>query len=249
MYIELIDQIMNFDYGRDVSISIKTNGFWGKDYIKAKEIIEKYKDKLSTISLSYDGFHMEFINVECIKNIIMIAKDYNIKTDVVGCFLKGGISPGEILNMLGESAYYTKFCYQPVISTGSGGLFPKDTYIKLLDSSKESLKCVSTVSPVLLINPKMQVYPCCSQVIENTILEVGNLKESNLHEIILDIKQNYILNEIFTEGFDSFKELLNELEIEYPKELASPCEFCEFLFKNDWFLKLIHSRYYYENLY
>ena len=248
LYPDLIDRIIEYDYGRDVHISIKTNGFWGKKYNHAKELIEKYKKNLSYISLSYDEFHMEFIDIDCIKNIIMIAKDYNIQTDVVGCFLKSSVLPGDILNMLDESAYYTKFHYQPVISTGSGSLFPPEEYIKLLDLNKDTVRCVATTAPVLLINPRMDVYPCCSQVIENTILEVGNLGELSLNEILVNIKQNYVLNEIFTEGFDSFKGFLDEAEIQYPRKLASPCEFCEFLFSDDWFLKELNEKGYYENL-
>lgn len=248
LYPDLIDQIMQFDFGRDVKISIKTNGFWGKDILKAEKFIETYKDKISYISLSYDEFHMPFIDIQYLKNVIMVAKSHNIPTDVVGCFLKNSLTPGDILNQLGESAYYTKFCYQPVIATGSGKLFPESSYIKLLNADKDILKCISCIEPDILINPKLEVYPCCSQVIENTILQIGNLNESSLKEIILDIKHNYIFNTIFTKGFTPFIELLKNKGIEYPHELASPCEFCEFLFKDDWFLKLLASENYYENI-
>lgn len=248
LYPELIDQIMNFDFDRDIMISIKTNGFWGKDKTKAKNIIKKYKNKLSKISLSYDEFHMEFIDIECLKNIIMVSKDYNIPTDIVGCFLKDGLTPGDILNLFGESAYYTKFCYQPVISTGSGKLFTEDRYIKLLDTDKDILKCTASIEPDLLINPRLEVYPCCSQVIENTILQVGNLNESSLAECISDIKYNYIFYTIFTEGFHPFIKILKGKCIDYPKKIANPCEFCEFLFKDDWFLKILDSEKYYENI-
>lgn len=248
LYPHLIEQIMCFDFERDVKISIKTNGFWGKDKSKTEKIIKKYSEKLSYISLSYDEFHMPFIDIQCLKNIIMIAKNYNIPTDVVGCFLKDTLTPGDILNQLGESAYYTKFCYQPVIATGAGKVFPKESYISLLDSDKDILKCVACIEPDLLINPKLEVFPCCSQVIENTILQMGDLNESSLSVIIENIKHNYVLNTVFIDGFTPFIKLLKDNNIEYPHALASPCEFCEFLFKNDWFLKLLASTNYYENI-
>ena len=31
LYPDLVEHIINFDYGRKVGITIKTNGFWGKD--------------------------------------------------------------------------------------------------------------------------------------------------------------------------------------------------------------------------
>lgn len=86
------------------------------------------------------------------------------------------------------------------------------------------------------------------QVIENTILQMGNLNENSLKEIITDIKSNYVLNTVFTEGFTPFIKLLEDNKIDYPHKLASPCEFCEFLFKDDWFLQLLASVNYYENI-
>lgn len=37
LYPDLVEHIINFDYGRKVGITIKTNGFWGKDINKASE--------------------------------------------------------------------------------------------------------------------------------------------------------------------------------------------------------------------
>ena len=248
LYPELIEQIMQFKFNREIKIGLKTNGFWGKNKNYANEIIKKYSQKISYISLSYDEFHMPFIDVECLKNIILTAKDYNISSDVVGCFLKNRKSPGDILNLLGESAYYTKFCYQPVIETGSGKTFARDSYIKLLDTNKNDIYCISTIETDLLINPNLDVYPCCSQVIENTILKAGNLKENNLNDIISSIKHNYIFNTIFTQGFTPFIQFLSKNGIDYPLNIASPCELCEFLFKNDWFMKKLMDEHYYESI-
>lgn len=248
LYPQLLDYIFEYDFGREVLISIKSNGFWGREVKKAEAIIKKYKNKLSNISLSYDEFHKEFIDVQYLKNIINIAKEYNIPTDIVACCLKSTLTPGDILNELGESAYLTKFCYQPVICTGSGKLFDEADYIRILDVDRDEIRCTASVEPDILINPKLEVYPCCSQVIENTILKVGDLKENSLGNIITGIKQNYVFHTIFTKGFSPFIEILKERGIDYPKNLASPCEFCEFLFKDGWFLDLLKEIEYYEDI-
>lgn len=249
LYRNLIDQIMNYDFGREVRITLKTNGFWGRDINTAKKIISQYAHRLTYISLSYDEFHLPFISIDCIKNVILAAKENNIATDVVGCFLKDSKTPGEILDMLGDTAYYTKFCYQPVIATGSGALFPQESYIKILNVEKDTIRCIAGQNPDILINPRLEVFPCCSQTIENTILKVGSLMENSLHEVIADIKHNYIINTILTEGFTPFIQLLNNNDMSYPRDLSSPCEFCEFLFKDDAFLKLLNEVNYYENIY
>ena len=50
LYPELIEYIFNYDYGRNVGFTIKTNGFWGSDKDKAKKFISRYKTKLKNLS-------------------------------------------------------------------------------------------------------------------------------------------------------------------------------------------------------
>lgn len=61
-------------------------------------------------------------------------------------------------------------------------------------------------------------------------------------------KHNFVFHTIFTQGFSPFIKILDDNKIEYPKELASPCEFCEFLFKDDWFLNVLREIEYYEDI-
>lgn len=248
LYPELVDHIINFDYGRKVGVTIKTNGFWGKNISKAKAFIERNKENLKMISFSYDEFHKEFIDLQSILNIIDIADDLEVSTEIVGCFLKDGMQPGDIINELGEYAYKTTYAYQPVINTGSAELFSESQFMKLLNLDKHEARCIGLLDRTLLINAKLEVYPCCSQVIENTLLLMGDLHEEKLTDIIESIDYNRILHKIFTEGFTPFLQLLEQKGIDYPKKLTSPCELCGFLFKNDWFLKLLKEEKYFENI-
>ena len=248
LYPQIIDKIFNYDFDRGVKFTLKTNGFWGNKTDKTEDFINRYKDKISKISLSYDDFHAEFIDVEYLKNIIGISKKYNIPTEVVACCLKSTSTPGDIINQFGESAYLTQFCYQPVINTGSAKLFNDNDYIKTLDINSDDIRCINSVTPTLLITPKLDVYPCCSQVIENTILNIGNLYECSLSDCIERIKHNYIFETIFSEGFKPFINYLKKQNEELLEEMSSPCEFCEFLFKDDWFIKKLSDDEYYENI-
>ena len=67
LYPELIKHITDYDYRRKVSVTIKTNGFWGYDRSKTENFIKENRDKISFISLSYDGFHKEFIPVDLLR--------------------------------------------------------------------------------------------------------------------------------------------------------------------------------------
>lgn len=248
LYPELVEYIMNYDYGRQVGVTIKTNGFWGRDPEKAKDFISRNREKIKMISFSYDEFHKEFIELKNILNIVDIANDLEVSTEIVGCFLKDGLQPGDVINELGEYAYKTTYAYQPVINTGSAELFKDSQFIKAVDLCKHEARCIGLLDRTLLINAKMDVYPCCSQVIENTLLLMGNLHEERLTDIIESINYNKVLHKIFTEGFTPFLKLLEQKNVKYPDRLTSPCELCGFLFKDDWFLKLLKEEKYFENI-
>ena len=246
LYPELIEYIFNYDYGRNVGFTIKTNGFWGSDKDKAKKFISRYKTKLKNLSFSYDEFHSEFIQL---KNIIEIADDLEVNTEIVGCFLQNSVSPGDIINQLGNYAYKTNFAYQPTIRTGAAKTsFKNSQFLKIFDLTKHEPKCAGVIGKTILINPRLEIYPCCSQVIENTILLMGNLAENRLIDVMDNIKYNKVLYTIFTQGFTPFLKFLHNNNIEYPLKLTSTCELCEFLFCDDWFLKLLKEKNYFENI-
>lgn len=77
---------------------------------------------------------------------------------------------------------------------------------------------------------------------------MGNLHEERLTDIIESINYNKVLHKIFTEGFTPFLKLLEQKNVKYPDRLTSPCELCGFLFKDDWFLKLLKEEKYFENI-
>lgn len=237
LYPELVEHILNYDFGRYMSFTIKTNGFWGRNINKCESFISRNHRKLADISMSYDSFHREFIPVRCLQNIIMTATKYGVHTEVVGCFLKNGMKPGDILNELEETAYYTDFYYQPVIRTGRACELKEYEWITPLKTEETEIHCTGVLKPNLLINANLDVYPCCSQVIENTILKFGNLHSQTLNEIIELIKYNKIMFMIFTKGFRPFLDMMKKNKIKFPNKLTSPCEMCEYLFKSDWLLE------------
>ncbi len=249
LYPDLVEYLFQYDFGRIMNFSIKTNGFWGAHKANARKFLKKNRGKIASISFSYDEFHREFIQIEPIKNIIELCTDLKIHTEVVGCFLRDSTTPGEILDEFGEYAYLTKILYQPVIKTGAAKDFPDNKIIKLIDTEKHDIKCmITTIQDYsLAITPKLDVYPCCSQCIENTILCMGNLKTHTLTEIVENITYNKVIHTFFTEGFAPFIKLLQKKHIDFPKKLSHHCEFCEFLFHNDWFLQILENEKYYKD--
>ncbi len=216
---------------------------------KRRNLLKKNRLKLKEISFSYDEFHREYISLGNIKKLIDICNDYKIPTNIVGCFLKNGTSAGEILDELGEYAYLTEFFYQPVLKVGSANDFEDSDFMYLLDSNKHDIKCIAYTRKdyTLLIDAKLNVYPCCSQFIEDTIFNIGNLKNESLDEIIDTIKYNKVFYKFFTCGFKPFIEFMKENSIEFPNKITSHCEMCHYLFSNNWFLEKLTEKNYFEN--
>lgn len=239
--VELVEKILLYDFKRPMQISLKTNGFWGANYDDAKNFIQKYRKSLSGISLSYDFFHKEFMPVEAIRNIINICWDFKVPSEVVGCYIKGEESPGKLLNVLGDEAFKTEYKYQPTFRTGLAKNIPDDCFYKLYKASDKFLPCVGAQKPSLLVDPNLDVFPCCSQIVQNTILRVGNLKENSLAEQIEMIESNKLLVSLFTKGLSEFVNCLDENDIS-ESGYSAPCEICEALFATPKYLKRIYEK-------
>ena len=73
--------------------------------------------------------------------------------------------------------------------------------------------------------------------------------ETTIDEVVEKVISEYDIDtETAKRDIEKFIKLLEDNKIDYPHKLASPCEFCEFLFKDDWFLQLLASVNYYENI-
>lgn len=240
LYPYLVEKIFQYDFGREVKFGLKTNGFWGRNPDQACEFIARNHQLLANLSFSYDEFHCRYISLDSIKAIIDIAADFKIPTEIVGCFLRGGATPGEILDELGEYAYKTEFKYQPVIRTGLAEGLEKESFIPLYRSNDEELPCTALRQGSPLITTSLDLYPCCSQVVQNTILRVGNLAEKPLSELLGSISCNRLFVKMFTEGLVPLLRLAGASQA-CPETMSAPCEACGFLFSDSRYLGTLRN--------
>jgi MoaA/NifB/PqqE/SkfB family radical SAM enzyme len=242
LFPDLIEYILDFDFERKIKITLKTNGFWGGSLEKYEYLLNRATSKLAFVSFSYDEFHKEFIDVKNIRKAVEYLYRIKIQTDLVGCFLKNSTSPADILDDIGESAFFTNFLYQPVVKTGGAGLiFGDDKFIKIvdLDYDRETIRCIAPARKDLLVDSNLDVYPCCSQVVQNTILRIGNVRDMSFDELENVLANNKIFYTMFSKGFKPFLDYMDIHKIDYPHKLSSPCEICGFLFSSEWFLNEI----------
>ena len=231
MHPDLVQAVCDYDFGRPMRISLKTNGFWGRDPKKASSFLTRNSQQIKYISFSYDEFHCKYVDLNSIKTLIDLAWNKGIPTDIVGCFLKDSMSAGTVLDMLGEHAYRCNFLYQPVMRTGLATNFDEERFIRPYRFGKEKLPCSVALKHTLLINTALQVYPCCSQVVEGTILRIGDLTVEPLSKVISRTKHNKLLVSLFTKGLTPFLDVISD-EADCPSEFSTPCEACEYLFRD-----------------
>ncbi len=239
LYPKIVENIIKFNYEKEMTFTLKTNGFWGKDKIYARKFLTENRDKLRMISFSYDGFHKEYIDVVSIKNIIEICFELRIATEVTGCFIKNDTSISEIVEDLGEHMFLTRFHVQPTIKTGRATEIASNKFYNIIDVDNHSTGCPNVLDKTLLINSNLDVFPCCSQVVENTCFNFGNIKKNELVDIIDEIYGNKIIYTLFTKGFDFFLDIYRKEGVDYPKYANSPCEICEYMFKNEDLLNIL----------
>ncbi len=99
LFPDLVQQVCDYDFGREVKVTLKTNGFWGRDIDQAREALDRMGSRIRYISLSYDQFHHRYVSMDAIKNVIDLAW---------------------------ERGYKTKFGYQPVMRTGLAANIPAE---------------------------------------------------------------------------------------------------------------------------
>ena len=208
-----------------------TNGYWATTYEETLEKLGKLKSLgLKRISVSYDNFHKEFIDVKNIRNILNATKILSIPTALGMVKINDG-SIGELINELGNSLTN--------VSTNIYSCFPAGRARKELNEAdfirnliSEHQSCPYNGNVVVSYDGK--IYPCCSQLVVETELSVDNFSESDYTTTLRKIKNNGILYILRNYGLDFFVDIAKgELSMDVPEFISSPCELCAMFFTKE----------------
>ncbi len=96
----------------------------------------------------------------------------------------------------------------------------------------EHLRCIYDGNIVVAFDGT--IYPCCSQMIVETGLQIGNFQDITLKEALRKIKNNGILFCLRNKELDFFADIARkEFGIKIPEYVTSPCELCALLLKRE----------------
>lgn len=176
LYLDKIVEVMKKYKNKFSKISICTNGYWGND---ACDINNKFKIAgINNIELSYDIYHSKFINFEKIINIIVQAKKNNI---AVRCVVSVSNNK-EIVRFQSKLIKYINseyITYQYVGRYGNG----KD--IEIDDNISGNAECSQFMNQIC-VDFNGLLYYCCGPYIalgRNTNFCVGEFNQEKLDEL------------------------------------------------------------------
>ncbi|MGL4546912.1 SPASM domain-containing protein [Eubacterium aggregans] len=149
------------------------------------------------------------------------------------CFVKVGKKAGYFIDLLGERIFDTKISFQPTIPTGRAiDLMNEECFFSNW-SIKQSLYCPNQSVGLAYIDINGNFFPCCSQVIHDTHLIIGNVREKKLVNLIRNSQTNKFLYVLMIRGFSFFTKIICEkLEMTLQEKWVGPCDVCHYIFSN-----------------
>lgn len=211
-----------------MTTSLTSNGFWGTDNNRCRRVLHAFRSVgLSSLTVSVDHYHMEYIPLQAIINIIRNNRDIGVPlTLAVGDSLEG-MRATEILQKLEADAYTTNLILYPFMPVGRGCEIPDDrVYYMPYDSA---WKCHNNNHLAVLYDGS--VYPCCSQAVYGSCLSAGNIRDHSLRDIIEHYSGKCIFSALRRRGLDWFFKLATEqFGMKMPQQYNSPCHLCNRLF-------------------
>lgn len=208
-----------------------TNGYWATTYEKAYDKLTILKKAgLDHLSLSHDSYHREYVKTEYVRNILKAAVQVGLHTTLAMVVVKGE-KIGEIIDDLGDGLYGPEIEIVPCLPAGGAcKTFHQNQFDRSL--SVEGLRCIYDGN--LVVTYAGEIYPCCSQMVMDTGLRIGNYTRISLKDALDNIKNNGLLYLLRNESLDYLVAIAkNELNIHVPDKVVNVCELCAILFKEE----------------
>lgn len=207
-----------------------TNGFWAVSYEETyAKLHELQKCGLARLNVSYDHYHAKFVDIQNIRNIVMVCNKLNIPFEIAMIKCKGE-KIGDIVDSfpgdLGVVNFLTALC-EPVGNAKKR--LSEDSFERNIKT--EHLHCL--YNGIITVYFDGSIYPCCSHHIFGSKLKIGDIRKIGMPEVLYKIRNNGLLYILRNYGFDTFLHMSKAMGIEMPDRVSNPCEICKLLFSEN----------------
>lgn len=221
-------------------IIIDCSTFCVHTYILAPNLVELKSSGLEELSISVDAYHLEYVNLNCLQNILRANRKVGIALQIALGDVKDDTRAYEIIKKIDVDIYETKLVIYPFLPVGRGSVMqPKSTEYRSYDST---WTCPS--GGEFMITPKGDTYPCCSQAVYGSILSKGNVFEKPLADILKSYQHFCYYSLLRSKGFQWFYDILTTKEnMRLSGQYVSPCHLCYTIFTKEEMYSKLTSHY------
>jgi len=239
-------EILHFVH-RDLKLPfsrIVTNGKFASSYDKGVRVFNQWKEAgLKEVNISCGEYHQEFVPIETVANAYRAARDLGFVTVLLaGEFLKreaGKYTPemyeqaiGERLLSPDEISPYISRCHGmsrgAAMPYGRGKEYIKPSQLEVFQESKIPSICRDVLA-VITVHPNGNTTACCGIMVrDESLLNIGNWRQSRLEKIVKEANQDIVLNWIRYLGLKDMKRWLKEKDPSLPfrDQYQNICDLC-----------------------
>lgn len=249
--LDFVCRILSYAKKYNLVCRVVTNGFWGKTEKVALEVLVRLKDVgLNELNISTGDDHLEYVNIDRIRNCIKAALYLDIKT---------------IINL--ESGNDRTFCIDD-LNCCLNGLNEKDKlnysvikgmWMPFTEESLHKLKqipkgfmhpvmerCVNIFSGIT-ISPNNDLLSCCGLPVNYiSFFNVGNLNIDDIETLYSRQFHDFLKIWLYVEGpYSILSYVESQMNIEIPelRVLSHMCFYCAVLFTNNNYLSAVRKCY------
>ncbi|WP_168198843.1 radical SAM protein [Jejubacter calystegiae] len=205
-----------------------TNGYWAASYNKALDRLSELKENgVVKLTVSHDNYHSKYVETECVNNVLKACNEIGLNCDVSLVKIKNE-KIGDLIDKMAEDLNNIPVNIIPCLPVGGASkTFSLDDFDRKVTPGKTRCHYGSS----FVVSYDGNIYPCCSQTIFDSVLNVGNFYDINLHSALYKLKNNSALYLLRNECMGDFVLWVKEnTDIKIPSKVVNVCELCGLLF-------------------
>lgn len=222
-------------------ITVNTNGFWGKNERKAREMVRELKEAgVEEFSFSADRYHQAFVPIEDLRTAMRVGKEAGIRLDLSIMETEGSDDVIVMTERLRPEIYNATVTNHPMLPVGKAlEKIEEGQFIRYFESREARCPFVGMVH----LNFDGHYYLCCSQFCRDIPrINLGHAGEVRLKDLERKVTSDDYLYVMLRKGLAWFVELAHDLGFVIPDYLCSPCHCCYYVFNNAELLEKIKDQ-------